>query len=329
MKPLQNDHRSRLRPLRLMGLGLVVMAGLGSIAPIPRGTAQVEDRFAKVEVKAMPLREGVYVLFGAGGNIGVFTGPDGTVLVDDQFAELTPKIKATLADLGIEDVRFLLNTHWHFDHTGGNENFGNTGTAIVAHDNVYKRMSTDQVIKAFGRPVAASPKAALPIVTFDQNVRFRLNDDTLSTYHMPHAHTDGDAIVHFEAANVIHMGDIFFNGRYPFIDVGSGGHVDGVIKAAKFALNLSDADTLIIPGHGPLGKARDLQAYHDMLVGARAAVASLVAAGKSRSEVIAAKPTKSFDQDFGVGGAPADGFVGFIYDSLASKGHSHADNGGQ
>ncbi|MBT8487910.1 MAG: MBL fold metallo-hydrolase, partial [Gemmatimonadetes bacterium] len=179
-----------------------------------------------VQIRTQQVADGVYMLMGQGGNIGVSVGDDGVFIIDDQFAPLTDKILAAIAAITDEPVRFVFNTHWHGDHTGGNENMGEAGALIVAHDNVRERMSTEQVLERIGRPVSttpASPAGALPVITFSEDVSFHINGGQLHAFHVSNAHTDGDAIVHFVSANVVHMGDTFFRDRFPFIDTASGG----------------------------------------------------------------------------------------------------------
>jgi cyclase len=284
---------------------------------VARGHAQ--QNFETVQVQAIRVAGGVYVLTGAGGNIGVSGGDDGVFLVDDQYAPLTPKIAAALKTIRDEPVRFVLNTHWHGDHTGGNENMGKAGALIVAHENVRRRMSVEQFVEAFNMREPPSPKGALPVVTFTDAVTFHLNGDEIHAFHVPPAHTDGDAIVHFRTANVVHMGDLFFNGMYPFIDVSSGGSIDGMISAAERALGMIDAETKLIPGHGPLAGRADLTAYRDMLVGVRAAVMKHVSAGWSLERVVAAKPTAKFDATWGKGFLQPDKFVEIVYKDLARR----------
>ena len=229
------------------------------------GAALAQQDYSKVEIQATRLSDTTYMMTGAGGNLGLSIGEDAVFLIDDQFAELTPKIAAAIAKLTSKPVRFVFNTHWHFDHTGGNENLGKAGALIVAHENVRKRMNTEQFLEFMNMKIPAAPKAALPVVTFAGSMSFHLNGDEMRAIHVARAHTDGDAIVHFAGSDVIHMGDIYFNGFYPFIDTSSGGTVDGVIAACDKALAIATDKTRIIPGHGPLSGKAELQAYRDML----------------------------------------------------------------
>jgi glyoxylase-like metal-dependent hydrolase (beta-lactamase superfamily II) len=273
--------------------------------------AAAQEDFSKVEVKAENLAPGVSVLFGAGGNIGVSHGEDGTVLIDDQFALLTPKIQAAVAALGASPVKFLINTHWHGDHSGGNENFGKAGAVIMAHDNVRVRMATDQKTP-FGE-VKASPKVALPVITYAEGLKLHLNGEEVRVISVPPAHTDGDSVVHWTKSNVIHMGDLFFHKMsYPFVDRSSGGDVRGVIAAADKVLAMANDQTKIIPGHGAVASKADLQAYRDMLVAIVGKIEAAVKAGKSLEEVKAMKPADGFGVNPS-GFITADRFVEMVY----------------
>ena len=290
-----------------------LLAGL-VLAVSPAAFAQ--QNLDNVQIKVEDVSDGLYMLVGQGGNIGVSTGPDGVFVIDDQYAPLSDKILAAIRSRQEGPVHFVINTHWHGDHTGGNEIFGGAGAVIVAHDNVRARMSVDQFMEAFGRRVPAAPPGALPVITFSDRLTFHWNGDEITAVHVASAHTDGDAIIHFRKANVVHMGDTYFSGTYPFIDTGSGGSIDGVISATEIVLGFIDDDTSIIPGHGPLSRRSELMGYRDMLVSVRAAVQERIEAGMTRDEIIAAKPTAALDADWGGGFMQPDQWVGIVYDSL-------------
>ncbi len=290
---------------------LVVAATL--VAP-PAAVSQERD-WAAVEIRTERLSEGLYVLFGQGGNIGLSVGEDGAFLVDDQFAPLTEKILAAVSAVTDQPVRFVLNTHWHGDHTGGNENMGKAGALIVAHDNVRRRMDPRSFRDLVGRSVQAPPDA-LPVVTFNDRVGFHWNGEEIRATHVDHAHTDGDALVRFVNADVIHMGDVFFNGRYPFIDTDSGGGIEGIIAAADMVLEMAGPGTRIVPGHGDVAGPEELRAYRDMLSTVRDRVGKLIAEGRSEDEVVAAAPTKDLDATWGQN---SERFVRGAYKSLQAR----------
>lgn len=272
--------------------------------------AGAQENLDDVSIETVKVADGIYMLIGWGGNIGLCVGEDGAFLVDDQVAPLTKRIRAAIAALTDDDVRFLINTHWHFDHTGGNENMGEAGALIIAHENVRKRMSVDQFMRALDLMVPASPESALPVITFTEAVTFHWNREEIQVFHVEHAHTDGDAIAYFTKANVVHMGDVYFNGRYPFIDVESGGGVNGVIDAVDRVLVMANPSTKIIPGHGLLSTPDELREYRDMLAAVRDRVLAMKKEGKTQEEVVAAKPTSDFDAKWG---AEPDLFVRSVY----------------
>jgi len=295
-----------------------ILFALSAALAVPSGTHAQQD-FSDVQIRTIRVADGVHMLTGRGGNLGVSSGPDGVFLVDDQFAPLTDKIRAAIAEISDRPLRFVLNTHWHADHTGGNENLGKSGVLIVAHDNVRKRMSVEQFMAAFDRRVPASPPAALPVITFGEDVTFHVNGHDVHVFHVAPAHTDGDAIVHFRGADAVHMGDTFFTGRYPFIDTGSGGSVDGVIAAADRVLAFAGPRTKIIPGHGALSDRAGLQSYRDMLAVVRERVAAGIAKGQGVDQVVASKPTAAYDAEWGGGFVKPEPFVRSVYASLAGS----------
>jgi cyclase len=291
---------------------LLALCAALALAPAVRA----QQDYSKVEVRSEPVAGSVHMLTGAGGNLAVSIGEDAAFLVDDQFAPLSARIKAAIAKISQKPVRFVLNTHWHGDHTGGNESFGRAGSVIVAHENVRRRMSEDQFSEFSKTTIPKSPKAALPVVTFTSDVVFHLNGDEIHAFHVPAAHTDGDTVVHFRRADVMHLGDVFFNKLYPFIDTGSGGSVSGTIAALDKVLAIATDATRIIPGHGPMATRADLQAYRQMLATVSARVQAQVRDGKTMQEAMAAKPTAEFDDVWGKGFLKPEQFVAMVFDDL-------------
>jgi cyclase len=274
--------------------------------------APAQQDFSKVAVRSEKLADTVWMLTGAGGNLAVSAGEDAVFLVDDQYAPLTEKIAAEIGRISPRPVRFVLNTHWHGDHVGGNEALGKAGAVIVAHDNTRKRLSTEQFLEMWRATVKPLPKAGLPVVTFSQDTTFHLNGEEIRAFHVPRAHTDGDVIVHFAASDVIHMGDVFWNRLYPLIDTGSGGTIDGMIAACDRALGLASAKTRIIPGHGPLGTRDDLQAYRDMLAAIAERIRKMIRDGKKLEEITASNVTADFDGVWGKGFIPPHKFAEMV-----------------
>ena len=288
--------RSFLR--QLAGLPLIAAASATAsnaldIAVTPQRPPQFE-----MEVKTTRLTDGLYVLEGAGGNVAAFVWDDGVLLVDDKLAPASPGLKAAVAAISPRPVRFVVNTHWHRDHSGGNEALAGDGSVIVAHENVRRRMGVDSFIAVFGRRAPASPPKALPIVTFTRDVTFHLGGEEISVVHVGPAHTDGDSFVRFRRANVLHMGDCYLNGSFPVVDFSNGGVFTGIIAAADTALGMLDARTRIIPGHGPIAGDHDLRRWREMLATIDERVKKAVAAGATLEQVKAGRPAKEWDQRF-------------------------------
>jgi cyclase len=269
--------------------------------------------------RAIRVTENLHVLPDAGGNIALFVGDDGALQIDSGVPELADKVAAVVKDTAKMPVRFLINTHWHFDHVGGNEKSSRTGATIIAHENVRRRMSSEQHIAHIDQKLQPSPPAALPVITYADTLTLYWNGDEVQIIHLEPAHTDGDGIVFFRKANVLHAGDIYFARQYPFIDVRAGGSIDGMIKAVDRILSLADEKTKIIPGHGPISNAAELRVYREMLATARDQVRALVQQGKSKDEVIAARPTRDLDEKWGRGSFAPDKWVGIVYDGMTQS----------
>ena len=269
-----------------------------------------------VEFTTFQLSDTVYMLKGRGGNVGVSTGEDGLYIIDDQIRPVTSQLLKAIRKISDKPIRFVLNTHYHADHTGGNEAIGRAGAVIISHDNIRKRMTTEQVSIFMKNTTAPYPKDALPVLTFNDRMSFHLNGETATAYYVANGHTDGDSIVHFPASNVIHMGDMFFNGLYPYVDLDAGGSMQGLVAAADLALSMADDSTRIIPGHGPLGMTEDLKNYRDYLIKAGANVQELIDKDMNLQQVIAAEPTKEWDETLGKTWITPAQFTTFIYNSL-------------
>ncbi|NNC60444.1 MAG: MBL fold metallo-hydrolase [Erythrobacter sp.] len=275
-------------------------------------SASAQRNFDDVEIRTEQVAPGIAVLFGAGGNIGVSHGADGTVLIDDQFAPLTEKIEAAISKLGASPVEFLVNTHYHGDHTGGNENFGRKGALIFAQENVRTRLKEG---RSEPNPSTPAPKAALPVVTYDQGLRLNLNGDTVDIVFLGGGHTDGDSVIMWREDNVVHMGDLYFNiPGYPYVDLRSGGNVFNLMNSLDAVIRTIDDKTIVIPGHGGLSNKAELVSYRAMIGDAVVRVEKLKAEGKTLDEVIVAGPLAGFNR--GEGFIDADGFVTAIWRSM-------------
>jgi len=285
--------------------------------------ALAQTDWDKIEIQTSKVADGIYMLQGAGGNIGLSVGADGAFVIDDQYAPLSDKIMAAIRDVTNQAVEFGLTTHYHGDHSGGNEAFGKAGAHIVAHDNVRKRLAEGGVTWN-GTERAPSPADALPIITFSDAMSFHWNGQDIRVWHLNAAHTDGDAVVYFKTANVVHMGDLFFNGGYPFVDVSSGGNLTGYMAFYDSVLRKVDDNVKIIPGHGALSTKADLVAYLDMLNEVRKRVEAQIEAGLSEDDAVAADPLSDLNEKWGGGFINGERMVRAAYQSLvAAQNHKH------
>ena len=287
---------------------LAVYAAIAFCLLAKESTAQ---NFDTVQIKTHKINERAYMLEGEGGNIGLLIGKDGAVIIDDQFAPLSEKIKTAIQKLTDVPVRFVINTHFHFDHVGGNENFGREGAIIVAQSNSRLRMSVDEFIAETKETRNAAPYDALPKITFADSVTLHLNGETVQVMHVKHAHTDGDAIIYFKESNTIHAGDVFVRYGLPYIDQPHGGTIDGMISGADAIINMADENTKIIPGHGAIATRKDVEAFKNMLVTIRNRIADAMKQGKTVNDIIAMDPTKEYKTEF-----ERSAFILLVYDSL-------------
>lgn len=279
--------------------------------------AHAQTDFSKVQMKATKVNGNVYMLEGAGGNIGVSVGDDGLLIVDDQFAPLADKIRAALKGLADKKLRFILNTHWHGDHTGGNVAFGPEAT-IIAHDNVRKRLATEQKSEVFKSTTPPSPKEALPVITFNQSLSVHFNGEEIKAIHFPQGHTDGDSVIFFSTSNVVHLGDDFFAGRFPFVDLESGGTVEGLTRNIGEIITKIPEGAKLIPGHGPISTIDDLKSYHRMLQQTTEIVRQKMTGGKTLDQ-IKSEGLPAEWAPWGTGFIKTDRWVETIYKSLTAK----------
>lgn len=281
-------------------------------APPTDRLAQMRSAGASAPIKTTKLYDNIWLLQGAGGNMAVQSGKDGIILIDSSFATAVPHIREAIAAVSSDAPHGLINTHWHVDHVDGNEGMHAAGYHVIAHEKTKARMAEPAEMKLFHMSIPAYPAGALPSTTFATTMSHKHNGDSIELVHYDPAHTDTDIYIHFQNADVLHCGDIFFNKTYPFIDEGTGGSIGGTISAAQKSLALAGDKTKIIPGHGPLGDKADLKSYIDMLSSVRDKVAALKKAGASEQEVVAKKPTADLDANWLHGGSP-DMFIGIVY----------------
>lgn len=301
-----------------------VAAGAGMLSPrwlhgqatakpnVADRAAQMRAAAANTPIKTTRLYDNVYLLQGSGGNMAAQTGADGKVLIDSSFSTAAPRLRAALDELSKDPADALINTHWHIDHTDGNEGMHAAGFTIFAHTMTRARMAKATHMKILGVDLPPYPAAALPVITFEKAMHAEHNGDTLDLVHMEPAHTDSDIYIHFHKADVLHAGDVFWNGFYPFIDEETGGSIGGMIRADDQILAVAGAETKVIPGHGPLGTKAQLQEFRDMLATVRDRVDKLKRSGASEQEVVAKKPTADLDAKWAHGGSP-NMFVGIAY----------------
>ena len=305
-----------------MGTGALVDALIPpELARAATGRAQdplaaARARIGAIPIQAQSLAENITLLSGPGGNVVVLRGPDDMIVVDTFVAPAWPRLEESLKGLSAAPVKFVINTHWHFDHTDNNAPLRAGGATLVAHENTKLRMTQPHHLAVLELDFPPSPAAALPQQVFKEGYKLEANGERLAVTHVPPAHTDTDVVVQFEKANVLHTGDVFFNGRYPYIDGSTGGRIDGMIEGAGRLLSLADSDTKIVPGHGPLGTKAELAKYRDMLSTVADRVRKLKASGKSLEECIAAKPFADLDADWGKGAMNGDTFVKVVYGTL-------------
>ncbi|HLL73644.1 MAG TPA: MBL fold metallo-hydrolase [Pyrinomonadaceae bacterium] len=278
--------------------------------------ARAQQDFSKVQMKATKVAGNIYMLEGAGGNIGVSAGADGILIVDDQFAPLADKIRAALKEINPGQLRFVLNTHYHGDHTGSNVVFGKEAT-IIAHDNVRARLATEQTV--LGQKIPAASKEALPVITYAQSVSIHFNGEEIRVIHFPAGHTDGDSVIFFHNSNVVHMGDHFFANRFPFVDIDHGGSVEGLTKNIGAMIARIPADIKIIPGHGPLSTLDDLKRYHRMLNETTAIIRKGMGKGKTVAQLKAAGLPEEW-KTWGTGFISTDRWIETVFNSLSKKG---------
>ena len=303
----------------LISSGVAVAAGCLAPARLFSQQGLVEmalKESATTKITVQTLRRNISVLLGPGGNIAVLTGPDGKLLVDAEVVTARSNVAAALANINADPIKQLINTHWHFDHTGGNEWVHQAGASILAHENTRKHLSVDTRVEGWVYTFPAAPAGAIPTTVFEDEHTVHANGSTLALKHYSPAHTDSDISVHFTEADVLHTGDTFWNRNYPFVDYSTGGSIDGQIRAAEANLAKVTATTIVIPGHGAVGGKADLTLFRDVLVEAREKVAKLKKQGRTLEEVITAKPTAPYDAEWGQSFQSPKSFLGWVYQGV-------------
>lgn len=304
-----------IRPARLLIATTIAFTAIASGQP----AWSADHSSSNTLFSSQDVGNGVHVIFGDGGNVAVAEVGESLLIIDSKIGTDSAALKKQVKAISARPISIIANTHWHFDHVGGNAALGNGVVPILAHDNVRSRMAKGQRIELFNKDVPPAEPRALPMVTYGRNNVLYLGDETISLLHLPAAHTDGDTIVHFEKANIIHMGDIFFNGMYPFIDLDSGGSVQGVLSAVNTALRMADENTVVIPGHGPVTNKQGLQQYKDMLRTVSIEIGAQIRQRKTIDQVVESKPTKNYDGRFKAAVISADTFTSIVYKSLIGR----------
>lgn len=270
------------------------------------------------KIETVKINDKIYVLKGIGGNVGIFVGSEEVFMIDDKFANVTPQILAAVKKITPKPVSYLINTHWHGDHTGGNENMHKQGAVIISHENVRLRMNSENTVRGKVKPPA--PKGALPVITFEKDIMFHLDGEDILAYHVHNAHTDGDAHIFFTNSNVIHMGDTYFQGKFPYIDLDSGGSIDGYIESANKVIRLADDDTVIIPGHMNVSNKKELIEFRDMLVDLRDKISHEIEVGKGLEDVKNdTSLTKDYEKQYNWNFINAEKIRITIYNSLLNN----------
>lgn len=272
-----------------------------------------------LDLNATKLNDSMYVIQGSGGNVILSVGNDGVILVDDQYAPVTEKMKSVITNITNKSIKFVINTHWHPDHVGGNEKLGEAGAIIVSHENVRKRLSNDQFFELINQTIPALSKTGLPVITFSDNMTFYQNNDEIQISYLDNGHTDGDSAVYFTQNNVIHVGDDFSDRAYPFMDLSTGGSIDGLISSLQSIISIINNDTKVVAGHSAISNQTKVKDYVGMLIDVRNAISNMNKEGKSLDEIIQSKPTSQYDTTYyDHSFVDPNDFVTNIYESLSS-----------